>query len=199
MPMFRIALLCAGLAACSPYPEPDRTQRYQLWLRAGHAEEVAAYATYLARQRLDHVVPMQDLLRSGRRWRGCGVDEFSVPPRENWSAIVPTLRLVADLRAARVLGEAEVASAWRSREFNICEGGSPESRHVGNNALDFDIASGAGADALCDHWRRHGAAKRFGLGFYSPGKIHVDTSGFRTWGRDHRRGTSLCERNAARK
>ena len=39
---------------------------------------------------------------------------------------------------------------------------------------------------------RHGAEHRFGLGFYSPTRIHVDTAGFRTWGRDYTRRTSLC-------
>lgn len=107
----------------------------------------------------------------------------------------PTLKLTAELKAAGILTTAKVASAWRSATFNQCEGGSPGSRHLANNALDFDIA-GQGIDVrvLCRYWRKHGAASRFGLGFYSPGKIHVDTSGFRTWGSNHHRDTSLCAR-----
>lgn len=35
-------------------------------------------------------------------------------------------------------------------------------------------------------------ALAMGLGFYTPTKIHIDTSGYRTWGNDYRRGTSLC-------
>ena len=45
---------------------------------------------------------------------------------------------------------------------------------------------------LCAYWRTRGAARKFGLGFYSPTEIHVDTSGFRTWGEDYHRGSSLC-------
>jgi uncharacterized protein YcbK (DUF882 family) len=110
--------------------------------------------------------------------------------------MTPTLQLVAELRATGVLSGERVASAWRSRELNDCEGGSSRSRHLENNALDFDVAGGADVVALCGFWRRHGVRHRFGLGFYSPTAIHVDTSGFRTWGHDRHRGTSLCERNA---
>lgn len=108
-----------------------------------------------------------------------------------------TLRLVAELKAAGLLTHARVASAWRTSAFNRCEGGSTRSRHLRNNALDFDIdGGGASVAALCAYWRRQGADRNFGLGFYSPGKIHIDTSGFRTWGRSHQRASSLCMRDA---
>lgn len=189
--VFRFFVLALAVAACdSP---PDTTQRYRQWLESGHGAQVAAYAAYLRGEDLERVLPMPDLLRSGRRWRRCQAEEFSVPPRAQWSEMKPTLELVAKLQAAGVLKGARVASAWRSSEFNHCEGGSSRSRHLGNNALDFDIARGIDAEALCRYWRVHGISSRFGLGFYSPTAIHVDTSGFRTWGHDHHRGTSLCQ------
>ncbi|WP_460734908.1 D-Ala-D-Ala carboxypeptidase family metallohydrolase [Lysobacter tyrosinilyticus] len=104
----------------------------------------------------------------------------------------PTLQLVADLRATGILKDVVVASAWRSPSFNRCEGGSSASRHLTNNALDFDIRGTLDVIGLCAYWRTHGAARKFGLGFYSPTEIHVDTSGFRTWGYDYHRATSLC-------
>jgi hypothetical protein len=186
-----IALPCLFAAACSS-PAPDPASRYERWLQAGHRHEVAAYVAHLRKERLDAIVPPQQLLRSGRRWRRCGVDEFAVPPRANWTAMTPTLQLLADLQARGLLTQATVASAWRSPAFNACEGGSSMSRHLHNNALDLDVAHGVDIGALCGYWRRHGMARRFGLGFYSTGAIHVDTSGFRTWGHDHHRATSLC-------
>lgn len=190
----RLALLCLGVAACSPSaPEPAR---YEQWLQAGHRDEAAAYVAYLHEQGLDAVVPPRQLLRSGRRWRWCGADEFAVPPRDQWAAMKPTLQLVADLQSRGIIAKATIASAWRNRAFNACEGGSSMSRHLHNNALDFDLAQEVDVRALCGYWRTHGDARKFGLGFYSTGAIHVDTSGFRTWGHDHHRGTSLCERAA---
>jgi len=191
---FRFALLTIALVACDLSPRPDAAGRYRQWLASGHGDEVTSYTTYLREAGLGDVIAVPDLLRSGRRWRRCRAEEFSVPPRIQWSAMKPTLRLVAELRSAGLLKGARVASVWRSREFNDSEGGSARSRHLENNALDFDVSGGIDMAGLCAYWHRHGSANRFGLGFYSPTAIHVDTSGFRTWGHDHHRGTSLCER-----
>lgn len=186
-----VTLLCLGIAACSSRSESIE-QRYQHWLEAGHRTQVASYGSYLRAQGLDQIVPLHGLLRSGRRWRRCGVDEFAVPPRADWARMKPTLELIADLRAVGILDTATVASAWRSPTFNRCEGGSSASRHLTNNALDFDIQGRIDVRRLCAYWRTRGAARKFGLGFYSPTEIHVDTSGFRTWGEDYHRGSSLC-------
>jgi hypothetical protein len=84
-----------------------------------------------------------------------------------------------------------VASSFRTTAFNRCEGGSARSRHLANNALDFDLGADAG-QRLCDWWRRHGKTRGVGLGFYTPRRIHIDTAGFRTWGSDHTGKTSRC-------
>jgi hypothetical protein len=191
-----VALLCLGIGACGTHPETVE-QRYQHWLDAGHRSQASAYDTFLRTQGVGQVVPLHELLRSGRRWRRCGVDEFVLPPRKGWAGIKPTLELVADLRTAGILQDATVASAWRSFAFNRCEGGSGASRHLANNALDFDINGSVDVRKLCTYWRTHGVARKFGLGFYSAQRIHVDTSGFRTWGQDHHRGSSLCTQGAS--
>lgn len=193
MRLWDVTLLCLYITACSAPPESSAS-RYQRWLEAGNHDQASAYEAYLHAQGLDRVIPMPELLRSGRHWHECNTSEFAVPPRKEWGAMVPTLRLVGELETAGVLAHAEVASAWRSPVFNRCEGGSSESRHLSNNALDFDIVNGISVSALCAYWHENGARRRFGLGFYSSGKIHVDTSGFRTWGYDHHGGTSLCVR-----
>jgi len=191
-----VALLCLGIAACSA-PMESIEQRYQHWLEAGHQAQAASYDAYLQAEGLDGIVPLHGLLRSGRRWRWCGVDEFAIPPRKDWATMKPTLELVADLHSAGLLSKAAVASAWRSAAFNRCEGGSGASRHLANNALDFDVRDSVDVQQLCTYWRTHGVARKFGLGFYSATQIHVDTSGFRTWGHDYHRGSSLCTRIAS--
>jgi hypothetical protein len=187
-------LVLLAAVACQPAPEPAPFER---WLAAGHAPEVRRYGEHLAAAGVADVVPMPQLLRRGRRWRQCGGTAFAVPARERWDAIVPTLMLLRELRSQRLLPADRVVSAWRDPAFNTCEGGSPASRHLRNNALDIEFDAGpANTRRLCEFWRRHGARLGFGLGFYTPTKIHLDTAGFRTWGADHHRRTSLCAQPA---
>lgn len=140
------------------------------------------------------VVPMEQLLRLGRRWQACGGTLYMVPPRRQWGGIVPALRLFAELERAGLLDGARVVSGYRPLAYNRCEGGSDGSRHRRNAALDIELRPAAAErmDRLCAHWRSIGPARGWGLGFYTPTRIHLDATGFRTWGADHHRGTSLC-------
>jgi len=181
-------LLPLALVACHP-PTPE--QRYQTW-RSRHAAEVMAYQAYLARHGGD-AIAMSDLLRSARRWRLCGAEEFVVPPESQWPAMLPTLQVIAQMQSLGLLTGSRVASVYRYEALNRCEGGSTRSRHRINNAIDLDLRGSADTVAkLCAYWRTQGPKQRIGLGFYTPAKIHIDTSGFRTWGRDFHRGTSAC-------
>jgi hypothetical protein len=193
--MRRLFLLLAALSATAcTGPSPDAAQRYEQWRQRADANGLADYQRTLTDAGVGGVVPMHALLRSSRRWRACDAPEFLLPPRDRVSAIVPTLRVVAQLQTMGIVTGANVRSGYRSPDVNQCSGGSGRSRHVLNNALDFDLSHDGHVAALCDFWRRQGPALRMGLGFYSPTKIHIDTAGHRTWGTDYRRGTSLCVR-----
>ncbi len=194
--------ICAAavLAAAScRAPPPNDDARFAHWRQTALAAEVPAYISFLRSNGVDSVLPLRDLLRSGRAWQRCGVPEFVVPPRSRWQTLVPTLELVAELRERLVLPQARAASVYRTVAFNTCERGSARSRHLDNAAIDFDLVPNAEVTArLCGYWRQHGARHRFGLGFYDLERIHVDTRGYRTWGRDHTRRTSLCVTPATR-
>ncbi len=104
-----------------------------------------------------------------------------------------TLRVVRELRDAGILDPALARSVYRDTAVNRCAGGSAGSKHRDNRAIDFDLpANPENVARLCAFWRKRGAALNLGLGFYTPTAIHLDTAGFRTWGSDHHRGTSLC-------
>ncbi|KRD74838.1 D-Ala-D-Ala carboxypeptidase family metallohydrolase [Lysobacter sp. Root983] len=188
-----VLLVALAIGACTPPPPaPTPAERYAKWhrTRAGAAD---AYLGYLRTHGVADVLPPQQLLRSARRWRGCADEEFAVPPQSQWPAIVPTLRLVRELHGAGLLDRASVGSGYRNPALNRCEGGAPGSKHLSNAALDFDLAHEDGLhQQLCAYWRTHGAARRFGLGFYDSGAIHIDTAGHRTWGYDYTRRSSVC-------
>ena len=182
-----VAAIVCMLAGCTAQPPGNR---FDTWRKA-HRVEVEAYEDFLRTERVAGILPMRDILRSGRRWKRCGADEFIVPPRHAWAAMPATLRVLHELDSAGVIKSPVVASSYRTSRFNHCEGGSAKSRHLANNALDFDLGADAG-QRLCKWWRSHGKTHALGLGFYTPKRIHIDTAGFRTWGSDHTQKTSLC-------
>lgn len=170
------------------------SDRYAKWLAdPSNAGLMAAYSIYLRERDVSAVLPMPQLLRSGRSWRRCNTGEFAVPPRDAWPSMVPALKLVRELQRHELLVAGVAASTYRTESFNSCEGGSSLSRHRFNNAIDFDLPSDAQRiRRLCGFWRKNGSRLRFGLGFYDDRRVHVDTSGFRTWGGDYTRKTSPC-------
>jgi uncharacterized protein YcbK (DUF882 family) len=105
----------------------------------------------------------------------------------------PTLRLVARLRDEGLLDPNLARSVYRDDATNRCAGGAKGSKHLSNIAIDFDLPrSENNVDRLCAFWHEHGRKQNMGLGFYTPTAIHVDVAGYRTWGKDHTRRTSLC-------
>ena len=107
----------------------------------------------------------------------------SAPPRGLWSNIVPTLRIVDDLRES--FGRpCRILSSYRSPDYNRAVGGAAASQHMEFRALDISF-DGVNAKRVHDRlaeWRKAG---RFtgGLGLYpSSGFVHIDTrSGNATW------------------
>lgn len=190
-------VLAILLTACDDRaPASQRTPvklRFEAWADAGHREDVSAYRAHLEHRQLADVVPMQALLRTSRRWRICLHDEFATPPPALQPNIEATLRVVARLHEAWLLDPALARSGWRDTRVNRCAGGATSSRHLQNDAIDFDLPEHPeNVAAPCAWWRMHGPKAGMGLGFYTPTAIHIDTAGFRTWGNDRTRRTSLC-------
>lgn len=191
-PALALALTLAFAMTSCTIIRPSPESRYKAW-HAGHASEVMEYQAFLQRSGNDDTVPMHALLRTARRWRQCGNREFATPPPELWPNMPPTLRVVAQLRDAGILDTTLARSVYRDEAMNTCAGGSSGSKHRENRAIDFDLPSNPdNVKRLCAFWREHGPELNLGLGFYTPTAIHLDTAGFRTWGHDHHRGTSLC-------
>ena len=107
----------------------------------------------------------------------------SVPPKKLWKNVVPTLRILDELRAT--FGKpCTILSSYRSPDYNRTVGGAVRSQHLQFNALDITF-DGVSAKQVYDRllqWRREG---RFvgGLGYYpSSGFVHIDTRGYNaTW------------------
>ena len=102
----------------------------------------------------------------------------STPPRKLWKNVVPTLRVVDDLRES--CGKpCRILSSYRSPAYNRRVGGVALSQHLQFNALDIAI-KGVSAKRVYERLLQWRAEGRFtgGLGYYpSSGFVHIDTRG----------------------
>jgi uncharacterized protein YcbK (DUF882 family) len=100
----------------------------------------------------------------------------SPPPKHLWKNIVPTLRIVDELRAS-FAKPCRLLSSYRSADYNKAVGGVPLSQHRTFAALDiaFDGVSPKQVYDRLLEWRRAGKFTG-GLGLYpSAGFVHIDT------------------------
>ena len=102
----------------------------------------------------------------------------SQPPKRIWKNILPTLRIVDDLRAS--FGKpCRILSSYRSPDYNRTVGGAARSQHLEFNALDivFDGVSPRQVYERLLEWRKAGKFTG-GLSLYSSsGFVHIDTRG----------------------
>ena len=177
---------------------------YNSWVGVTYnLQMVREYENFLTRNGVGNIIPSHELLRTARAWQECGRSQYMVPNKELWQNQIPTLKVFKYLVAANVLSDFEVTSVYRDLPLNQCAGGANSSRHLYNSAIDFRIgpAYPQGNDyayientkyKLCQFWRQHGQELNMGLGLYSTGQIHIDTQGYRTWGPDLTRNSSMC-------
>jgi lysozyme len=101
----------------------------------------------------------------------------SEPPRELWPNIVPTLRIVDDLRT-RLGRSCVILSSYRSPAYNApIDGAAKHSFHTQFQALDISFA-GHSPRRIHEELTAMRNAKRFrgGLALYSS-FVHIDTRG----------------------
>ena len=181
-----------------PPPQPpaqltdeERSQVLFTHWRSSHDSEVNAFAAYLVDQSLADVVPLYQLLRSASMWKECQAEPFQVPPMSEWEKVRDVLILLRDLQQRGVLPGVEVVSAYRDPRLNRCAGGAPGSSHQ-HFAVDIAPLSPEVGAGLCRFWREEGRKWDMGVSRYPSGRIHIDRTGYRTWGASHKRGSSYC-------
>jgi hypothetical protein len=163
----------------------DRSE-FDAWLGADKARG-ASYDSFVGTLRaagVEGVLEPWTLWRQGTDADALSMPRFAVPPREQWSAIIPTLRLIRD-RVVPVVGPVEVASGYRTRPYNIAAKGAPKSDHLRFGAVDIVPTREWQREELhAALLRLHGEVgqqTRMGLGLYSGLRFHVDTRRFRRW------------------
>lgn len=158
---------------------------FEAWAHeAGAERDYADFVAFLTEQGLADVVPPWHLWRQGTDWREVGEPAWAAPPRGDWPAITPTLRLLRD-RVVPEVGPVVVVSAFRTPRFNERAGGAPGSRHKNFDAVDVvpkRLWSRARLhEALLRLWTLEGPALQLGLGLYGGTRFHVDCWKHRKW------------------
>jgi len=158
--------------------------------RATHPE-VEAFEEFMVHEQVAAVVPTYQLLRSASMWKECHAQPFEVPPATEWPRVRDLLVLLRELRQRGVLDEFEVVSAYRDPKLNRCAGGAPGSSHQ-RFAVDIAPLPQAEGARLCRFWRDEGRSWDMGVSRYPSGRVHIDRTGYRTWGASHKRASSYC-------
>lgn len=132
------------------------------------------YETFLQQLRLRHIQP-REILRPHFNARGDIAN--SLPPREYWKNIAPTLRLADELREQLGVRLHTILSAYRSPAYNAaCPGAASHSFHLRNMALDLAFDCPPCEVVKAAEVLRSQGFFSGGIGRY-PGFTHVDTRG----------------------
>lgn len=165
-------------------------EAFAQWLKT---HNVGDFEAYLAQSGLNGVVPTRHLVRTATDSLRCGGPRFEIPPREKWPEVKLVLLLVRELRRRDILGEFEAVSNYRNPKLNACAGGARRSSHTRTFAMDIlPVKGGVDERRLCEFWRKEGRSWQMGLSKYPSGRIHLDTSGWRTWGSSHKKDSAFC-------
>jgi len=133
-----------------------------------------AYEAFLASLGLRFIQPIE-LLRPHFNVRGHVAN--SLPPRELWRNMAPTLKAADALRQQLGVSLLNINSAYRSPAYNArCPGAAKHSYHVQNQALDLVYDCPPEKVAKAAEALRAKGVFRGGIGRY-PGFTHIDTRG----------------------
>ena len=134
---------------------------------------MSTFTTWFNAQKFRHFAASEFESYFGAKRRGV---TNSAPPQRLWKNIVPTLRIVDDLRES--FGKpCALLSSYRSPDYNKAVGGVGLSQHMEFRALDIAF-DGISPQHVYDRLIECRKAGKFvgGLGLYpTSGFVHIDT------------------------
>ena len=114
--------------------------------------------------------------------------------------MVGSLQLVEKLNHIDFYQHYTITAIYRNPALNACVSGASRSKHIYNYAVDFHVLDPKETNhkvrenlvkLLCQFWKTEGENFKMGLGVYGNNRYHIDTQGYRTWGKDFK-STSSC-------
>ena len=133
--------------------------------------------------------------------KACESERFAIPPKAYWNNVVGSLKLLDQLYRDAYFERYTITAMYRSPSLNTCVHGAKQSKHVYHYAVDFHVLDPKETHeqdrkllvkALCQFWQAEGKKLKMGLGMYGNNRFHIDTQGYRTWGKDFKSKSSPC-------
>lgn len=144
------------------------------------------FEDFLQAHQCDNIVPAQHLWRQGTDWKKVNQPQHAIPPKKMWGNIVPLLHFIHD-ELIPLIGEIEVVSGFRTPTFNSLASGAKRSRHLYFQAVDIIPKKSYSREELhsllLQLWHQKGKKYQLGLGLYKGVRFHIDSFGYRKWGR----------------
>lgn len=157
---------------------------HQFIVTGNHYNKLRDFERFLRANRVNNVVPTEQLLRQGTDWKRNQLPQYAFPPQSLWPKMTDTLKLLRRF-IIPVSGPIDVVSGFRTINYNRAAGGAPRSQHLEFSALDIKPRSGISRRdlhyRLLHTWHVHGAKLNMGLGLYNDRRFHIDTGGHRKW------------------
>lgn len=133
--------------------------------------------------------------------KACESERFAIPPKAYWNNIVGSLKLLDQLNRDAYFKRYTITAIYRSPALNACVHGAKQSKHVYHYAVDFHVLDPKETNhkvrenlvkLLCQFWKTEGENFKMGLGVYGNNRYHIDTQGYRIWGKDFKSTSSPC-------
>ncbi|MFW2013389.1 D-Ala-D-Ala carboxypeptidase family metallohydrolase [Acinetobacter bereziniae] len=184
--------------------EQQIEQQFKVWKAQQDPHLLADYYQFIS-QYLKHPPSLMELTTTRNYMpEQCYPKRFAVPPKAYWKNVVSSLQLVEKLNRNGYFKTYTITAIYRAPELNKCVGGAGKSKHLSNYAVDFHVLSPKETvekdrelliKKMCHFWKVEGKNYKMGLGVYGNNRYHIDTQGYRTWGKDYKSKSSVCLKN----
>lgn len=175
--------------------------QFKLWKAQQNPQLLSEYYQFMS-QYLKHPPSLMELTTTRNYMpEKCYSKRFAIPPKAFWKNVVGSLQLVEKLNGNEYFKSYAITAIYRDPELNKCVGGAGKSKHLNNYAVDFYILNPKESNAdereklvkkMCQFWKIEGKNFKMGLGVYGNNRYHIDTQGYRTWGKDFKSKSSPC-------
>ncbi len=175
--------------------------QFKSWKAQQNPKLLAEYYQFMS-QYLKHPPSLMELTTNRNFMpEKCEALRFAIPPKAFWKNVVSSLQLVEKLNSNDYFQSYTITAIYRDPELNKCIGGAGKSKHIYNYAVDFYVLNPKESvekdridlqKKICQFWKVEGKNFKMGLGVYGHNRYHIDTQGYRTWGKDFKSKSSPC-------